>query len=180
MRSSLLPVLGVVSVGVVTLAATPRCARADQSAAPMHVATPIFATKPAPDSSRINTVLQRADQATASGRMAEARKLYRALIDEQRDASQYAGPALWRLATNHVYDGKDREAALLLEELAVEAARFGDPEMELRATFESAILWQKSKRNDLAMRHLDRVRALLQSPVISASVKENIERRIVG
>ncbi len=103
----------------------------------------------------------------------------RQLIDEQHESRQYAGKAIWRLATNHIYDGDSRGGAMLLDDLAVEAARFGDPTMELNATFEAAIIWQKLKRNDLAMHNLERVQYLLQSPAIDADVKSRIQRRIV-
>lgn len=169
----------LLALGSLALAAAPTVAVADQSSAPLQLAN-VIALPPAPDSTRIHAVLSRADEATSSGRMGEARRLYRGLIQEQRDASQYAGTTIWKLASNLVYDGDVKGAALLLDDLAAEASRFGDPAMELRATFESAILWQKVKRNDLAMAHLDRVRCLLQSPAIAAEVKQSIERRIVG
>ncbi len=51
--------------------------------------------------------------------------------------------------------------------------------MELNATFEAAILWQKVKRNDLAMRNLERVQYLLQSPAIKDDLKTRIQKRIV-
>ncbi len=162
---------------VLPLAASPAWAR--QSPVAMHLATSYFNARPAPDSARIEEVLSKADNATAAGRMTEARRMYRTLIDEQRESRQYAGKAIWRLATNHIYDGDARGGATLLDDLAVEASRFGDPTMELNATFEAAILWQKVKRNDLAMRNLDRVEYLLQSPAISADLKERIQRRIV-
>jgi hypothetical protein len=145
----------------------------------MHLATTVFNARPALDSSRIAQTLEKADVATASGRMSEARRIYRQLIDEQRESRQYAGKAIWRLATNHIYDGDARGGAELLDDLAVEASRFGDPTMELNATFEAAILWQKVKRNDLAMRNLERVQYLLQSPAIDAHVKTRIQQRIV-
>ncbi|MEP7381280.1 MAG: hypothetical protein ABI910_06305 [Gemmatimonadota bacterium] len=163
---------------VLPLAASPAWAR--QTPVAMNLATSYFNARPAPDSARIEAVLSKADNATAAGRMAEARRLYRTLIDEQHESRQYAGKAIWRLASNHIYDGDARGGALLLDDLAVEAARFGDPTMELNATFEAAILWQKVKRNDLAMRNLERVQYLLQSPAISADLKARIQRRIVA
>lgn len=174
MRTRLLLALGSLAL---PLAAT--TAAADQSSAPLHLAS-ILSPRPTPDSARIHTVLSRADDATAAGRMSEARRMYKGLIDEQRDANQYAGTALWKLASNLVYDGDIKGAAQLFDDLAAEASRYGDPAMELKATLEGAILWQKAKRHDLAMTHLERVRCLLQSPAIAEDVKDAIERRIVG
>ena len=166
-------------VGGVALSAAAPTANAHQTAAPLHLATGIPTVHPAPDSARIEGVLSRADNATAAGRMNEARRLYRALIQEQHDANRYAGTAIWRLAANHIYDGDIMGGAQLLDDLADEASRFGDAAIELRATFEAAVLWQKVKRPDLTARDLERVRCLLQSPVLSADVKSAIERRIV-
>ena len=162
---------------VLPLAATPAFAR--QSPVAMHLATTLFNARPAPDSARVEEILLKADNATAAGRMVEARRMYKSLIDEQHDARQYAGKAIWRLATNHIYDGDARRGAELLDDLAVEASRFGDPTMELNATFEAAILWQKVKRNDLAMRNLERVQYLLQSPALKDDLKTRIQKRIV-
>lgn len=131
------------------------------------------------DTTRVITLLTRADEATFAGRNGEARKLYRTLINEQRDANRYAGLAMWRLAVNYHYAGEHRRAAELFEETAQEAARFGDPALEMKASFESAVLWQKVRRNDLAARHVERVRCLLQSPAIASDVKQFIENRIV-
>lgn len=160
------------------LAAQP--ARADQPPVALHLAKTLFAAAPAPDSVRIEAVLTKADNHTAAGRMGEARRLYRGLIEEQRESRQYAGAALWRLATNLVYDGDVQGGATMLDELAGEAARYGDPTMELRATFEAAVLWQKARRQDLVRKNLDRVQCLLQSPAIAADVKTTIQRRIVS
>lgn len=160
------------------LAALPAWAR--QAPVAMHLATTVFNARPALDSSRVAETLSKADVATASGRMGEARRIYRQLIDEQRESRQYAGKAIWRLATNHIYDGDARGGATILDDLAVEAARYGDPGMELNATFEAAIIWQQLKRNDLAMRNLERVQYLLQSPAIDTDVKARIQKRIVS
>lgn len=174
MRPATLLLLGGLALPV---AAAPAWAR--QAPVAMHLATTVFNARPALDSSVVAATLNKADVATASGRMAEARRIYRQLIDDQRESRQYAGKTLWRLATNHIYDGDARSGAALLDDLAVEASRFGDPTMELNATFEAAIIWQKLKRNDLAMRNLERVQLLLQSPAIDSDVKTRIQKRIV-
>lgn len=155
-------------------------AHADQSPVALHLATTLFESRPAPDSARILAALKAADDAMVTGRMSVARRIYRDVIQEQRDARQYAGTALWRLASSQVYDGDIRDAAELLDDLAIEAARFGDPAMELRATFEAAVLWQKAKRQDKARFNLERVDYLLQSPVIPEIDKARVKQRIIG
>ncbi|GMV10420.1 MAG: hypothetical protein AMXMBFR55_21540 [Gemmatimonadota bacterium] len=155
-------------------------ALADQGTAAIARVSSFAARNPAPDTVMLQRLLAQADEASVTGRSAKARQLYRTLVQEQRAANVYAGTALWRLAGIQLFDGKLTDAALTLDQTAQEAARFGDPAMELRATFEAAILWQKARRNDLAMSNLERVRCLLQSPVIDGELKSSIEQRIVG
>lgn len=158
------------------------------AAAPAHALQSLTSTayvpavarvEPAPDPEKLQRLLAAADEASVNGREAEAIRLYKAIAAEQREARVYAGTALWRMAGAQLFQGKIVDAALSLDATAQEAARFGDPTMELKATFEAAILWQKAKRNDAAMSHLDRVRDLLRSPVIDEELKTSIERRIV-
>lgn len=133
---------------------------------------------PAPDSLRVQTMLMRADEASYAGRVGEARRLYRELIDQQTAGDEFAGAALWRLATTNLYADDTRGAAEVLDELARGAARFGDPTWELRATFEAAVLYSALKRNDLVNERIERVRSLLKSPVIADREKDMIRERI--
>lgn len=160
-----------------SVAAAP--AHADQAMVALGRVPAAATLRPAPDTVKLQRLLAEADDASVNGRDAQAKRIYRTLAQEQRSANVYAGTALWRLAAMQLFTGKTMDAARTLEETAAEAARFGDPSMELRATFEAAILWQKVKRHDLAMTHLERVRCLLQSPVIEDEIKRSIERRIV-
>lgn len=155
-------------------------AYADQGTAAIARVSSFASLRPSPDTVKLQRLLAEADDASVTGRTAKARQLYRTLVQEQRSANVYAGTALWRLAGIQLFDGKVMDAAITLDQTAQEASRFGDPSMELRATFEAAILWQKVKRNDLAMSHLERVRCLLQSPVIDGELKSTIEGRIAG
>lgn len=167
-------------LSAIALPAAAAPAHADQGTAVVNRLPTLASLRPSPDTVKLQRLLAEADEASVTGRGARARQLYRTLVQEQRDANVYAGTSLWRLAGIQLFDGKLNDAAATLDATAQEAARFGDPAMELRATFEAAILWQKAKRNDLAMAHLDRVRCLLQSPVIDAALKNSIEQRIVG
>lgn len=159
------------------LAAAP--AFALQSLTSTSYAPVITRVEPAPDPEKLQRLLAEADAASVNGRDAEAIKIYKSIAAEQREGGLYAGEALWRIAGAQLFQGKTVEAAMTLDQTAQEAARFGDPTMELKATFEAAILWQKAKRHDVAMAHLERVRDLLRSPVIEQELKTSVERRIV-
>lgn len=104
--------------------------------------------------------------------------MYQSLIAEQVAADEFAGKAMWRLALNYLYNDEKQRAAEQLDELALSSARYGDPVMQLRATFEAAVLWSQLKRPAMANERLLNAQALLQSPAIPASEKDAIKTRI--
>jgi hypothetical protein len=133
-----------------------------------------------PDAARVQAVLAEADALEGAGRVGEARKKYRALIDEQRQSDQYPSLALWRLANSYFYHDDEARTAQVLDELAESAAHFGDPTMELRASFEAAVIYQHAKASDKVAAKLSRVQALLKSPAIADETKKEIQGRLVS
>lgn len=132
----------------------------------------------APDSARVREFMARGDASFESGRIKEARGIYRTLIREQRAADTYAGEALWRLAETFFAADDARGAAHALDEVAEAAARYGDPAMELKATFEAALVYQKLGNKPAVAYRLTRIKTLLQSPVVSKEQKRDIESRM--
>jgi hypothetical protein len=130
------------------------------------------------DPTRVAESLARADAARHEGRAREARKIYQTLIAEQREAREFPGVAMWQLALNYLYADDKHRAAIQLDELAEAAAQFGDPTLQLRATFEAAVLWRDLKRPELVGPRVARAQALLQSPAIPESEKEFFRQRI--
>jgi hypothetical protein len=177
MRSHLLLALGVAALPALAVPAF---------AAPLSPLDTLASTRarprPAPplDTARVAALMERADEASFSGRVGEARRLYREIIDAHREANQSAGIVLWRMATTNLYANDTRGAASALDEMAEMSARYGDPVNELRATFEAAVLYAQLKRGDLVATRMERVDALLQSPVIPESEKEQVRSRIKG
>jgi len=142
---------------------------------------PAIAAKGGPrpiDSAVVAAELARADEATANGRVSDARRIYKRLIAELKDSDQIASTPMWRLALSYLYEGDYWNAALKLDELASASNTYGDPTMELRATFESGLMWQQLKRYENVNSRVARVKALLQSPVIPEAEKESVRRRI--
>lgn len=174
MRSSPLLAVGLI---VVPLCVTAANASTPASMPRAHADTVSRLSSP-PDSLRLQSLLARADEASYAGRVGEARRLYRSVITAQKAGDQFAGDALWRLATTNLYADDVRGAAEALDELAASAARYGDPTWELRGTFEAAVLYAHLKRPDLVATRLERVRCLLKSPVISETEKSGIRERI--
>lgn len=152
-----------------TLAAAPAASAATPQVTPL---API-------DTVRLQSELERAEKATYSGRAREARAIYRKLLEEQREAGEYARQTLWNLAMHHLYHADDAAAAEALDQLAKQANQFGDPTTELRATFEAAVLWTKARRPAFAAEHAQRIKDLLKSPVIAESDKAEYRRRMV-
>jgi hypothetical protein len=138
------------------------------------------ATRIGPDSLRVRAALAEAEALAFAGRFTEAQRRYKTLIAEQRAAHQYPGAALWGLANSYLDKNSDRAVVSVLDELAQAAAEFGDPTMELRATFESAVIHQHLRERERVADLMTRVRALLQSPAITSDAKREIEDRIAG
>jgi thioredoxin-like negative regulator of GroEL len=130
------------------------------------------------DSARVASALAAAAQYAAAGRLADARKLYLAAIAEQRADTAYAASALWLLANTYYAEGHSVDAAATLAELALTAAEFGDPAMELRASFESAVLYSQLRTPERVAPLLARIRKLLRSPAIDDTLKSEVRRRM--
>ena len=171
MRSHLLLALSFAAIPSVTMPAH----AAGDAAQQIGVSSP---TPETTDSLRLRSLLTKADEASFSGRFNEARRLYRRVINEQDSADEFASVALWRLATAHLWVDARREAAEVLDELARSANKYGDPETELRATFEAAVIWSHLKRHDLVAERVTRVRTLFKSPAITDELKDDYRSRI--
>lgn len=133
-----------------------------------------------PDSAYVRSTLARADASMFAGRLREARGLYRQVIRRQREAEQYERIALWNLAHCYLVGDDMAGAAATLDELALAAEKYGDPSLELLATFSAAVYYQQLKRTELLAPRIARVRALLQSPAIPDSEKADFTRRLVS
>ncbi len=130
------------------------------------------------DSARIRATMLKADALFESGRIKEARTLYRTLANEQSAEEQYAGAVLWRLAETYFAGDDARGAARALDAVAEAAGRFGDPALELKATFEAALVYQELKDRSAVALRLPRIKTLLQSPVVPQEQKQEIKGRM--
>lgn len=170
MRSTTLALIA--SLGL----AAPLAAQQAYRAAPSR--SPVLATPPSIDPERVEALLALADSATYAGRVNEARSIYTDLMNQQRDAGQFAHKATWRLALNYLYADKPLQAVHLLDQLAADADRYGAPSVSLRASFESAVIWMQLKRPELAAARIERSRQLLQSPDIPDAEKASVRARM--
>ena len=132
----------------------------------------------APDTARITAMLAKGDSLEVRGHVTAARRQYRSLIDHQLEAGQYPVQALWRLANSYYFQNDELRTAATLDELAEAAGQYGDPTTELRASFESAVLYQRHKQSERVAQRVLRVRALLHSPAIAEATKKEFAKRI--
>jgi hypothetical protein len=130
------------------------------------------------DSSRFVAAMAEAERFEAAGRTADARRAYRKLISDELDAGEYPTEAMWRLANAYFADDNELGAARELDRLADAASSFGDPATELRARFESAVLYSRHHEPARVAAQLERVRALLKSPAIDEHTRQSISARI--
>jgi hypothetical protein len=124
--------------------------------------------------------LDRAHELAMSGRFVEARNAYRAVADMQKSAGVLPGEALWQVAAlEYGQGGRHRlRAAQVMDELAEQAAIYGDPALQARALIEATILYHQNRRNAEARTCLDKLEPLLQSPHLTQELREQIESRL--
>jgi hypothetical protein len=131
------------------------------------------------DSSRLVAGMAEAERLETTGRQADARRSYRKLIADELSAGEYPSEAMWRLANAYFADDNELGAARELDRLADAAMFFGDPATELRARFDAALLYSRHDLPARAAAHVQRVRALLKSPVIDERTRRSIASRMV-
>lgn len=85
--------------------------------------------------------------------------------------------ALWKAAEMYYAEGNVSRAAATLDLVAQKAAAFGHPDMQASALFESAILYEQWGAPSQATTRLQRLDALLTSPVIPEEVRATIAAR---
>lgn len=168
---------------VLALAVHGAAAPAAPSARPSTIArAAVTAVVPDDDGggASVEARIARGDSLVFAGRIGAGTDLLRSVIDEQRAAGQYARDALWHLASAYFLVDDRAQTAHTLDHLADEAAQFGDPQMELQASFEAARLHAQLGEGARARDRAARVLALLQSPAIPDAVKDDFRARIAG
>ncbi len=163
------------SVALAALVTAPSVANAAPAVRAMIDATPGTI---AADSSHVSAVLSSADALAASGRVSEAIRSLKTLAAEQHKSGEYAGSTLRRLADLQYGAGEAYQAAHTLDQLADEAATFGDPTVRLRALFDAALVYQELKLYDRVPERTRQIATLLKSPMIDERVRSDIAARI--
>jgi hypothetical protein len=85
---------------------------------------------------------------------------------------------MWLLAISYYAEGKEWDTARVLDELGQAARDVIDPNTELRARFEAAILWSNQRERGRASADAQRVLELLKSPAIAPDQRADVLSRL--
>ncbi|MFI5311872.1 MAG: tol-pal system YbgF family protein [Gemmatimonadales bacterium] len=160
------------SVAAATFIAAPANAQSGAARLAGSLSPHVASTNPSP------AFLADARRLMEEGKFKEARRTYRAIVDEQRAAGEYPVDALRGVVQAEFALKNDRATAIALDELAEAASLFGDPETRIRSLFQAALVYQQLNMRTHVVDRLGEIRALLKSPAISAETRKDIFDRI--
>lgn len=136
---------------------------------------------PASDGELTSTVLARSnrgDVLTGMRQYTAAQREYRAAAEVARREGHLPSFTMWRLASAYYYQGASTDAADVLEQLAAEAARYGDLPVEALALYNSAWLNGDAGRGRTAASQLSNLAVLLQSPYMPVELRDHLNARL--
>lgn len=154
-----------------------------QAATPMVLASAIStagASETSYDPAAVQVRFDRADELSLRGRFAAARREYRAIVAMQRSHNVLPVEALWRLANDYNAEGSWEQAAAMMHDLADDAERFGNPQVQAQALLEATILYSKARMPQEARVCVKRMEPLLASPHITDEFRQQVQRRITS
>lgn len=132
----------------------------------------------AEEAARITADIEQASAFATAGRMTEARRLLRDVVETQERADAYPGVALRMLANVEYGLNRPVVAAVTLVRLADVAAQAGDPATEFEALLDAAVLYQQAGRIAMVRELRPRVRSLANSPAIPEARRQALGNRL--
>ncbi|MES2525371.1 MAG: hypothetical protein V4617_21955 [Gemmatimonadota bacterium] len=155
------------------------------------LAAALIALAPAPlpigmDADRVAAVarevnvdpLENARRLLTEGAYDEARREFLIAIVLERDAGRVPTEASLGLAHTLFGQNRARDAATVLEELASDAWRKGQPDCEARALMDLVWLNARAGRNTDVRADIGRLRTLMNHPDVKESTRKDINARI--
>jgi hypothetical protein len=112
-----------------------------------------------------------------SGRYKVALRELGAASREQKKAGVSSAETLWQIAEIHYALGSRLRSARALDEVASEAAKYGDPALQAKALFEAAVHYAAIARHSEARARMNRLEPLMSSPFISNEFRNRVEVR---
>lgn len=151
-----------------------------QASAPMMLAsaTAVGTSATSYDPAMVQVRLARADEWALKGRSSAARREYSAIAAMQRASHVLPEEAMWKLASEYHADRSWDQAASVLKELADDAERFGNPQVQAKALLEATILYSYARMPQDARACATRLDLLLASPHVSDEFRQAVQRRI--
>jgi tetratricopeptide (TPR) repeat protein len=130
------------------------------------------------DAAQAAAQLARADELMGAGRLAEARTVLVALVDQQKIANFSSAEALLKLAGVEHAQGRSNRAAAALDDAATEAEVHHQPALQARALLDAAATYAGLRQHDKAQSRLQRLAPLTASATLPAELKAEIEARV--
>jgi hypothetical protein len=163
------------AAALLAVAATP-----DLRAAPAPNDTNVSAQMPDIDP-EIQTLLDRGDELGAEGNWGAARRHYQLAADLMKRQGLLPSKAMRRIANSHYYQDRYQSAGKILEQLAKEAAAYGELRCQAWALADAAwIAWIAGDKIDMD-RRLVRLDRLLTSPYLPVEVRDEVvTKRLAG
>ncbi len=116
----------------------------------------------------------RGDELFAENRLGKAKQAYETAAELARADGALPVKSLRRLANAYYFEGRFRSAAKVLDELAEEAATFGDLPAQAWALVDAAWLWGKMGSEREVNQRLEKVERLIASPYMPEEVRFRI------
>ena len=136
---------------------------------------------PASDSeltAAVRPVVVRGDALTGMRRFAAAEREYRNAAEIARREGHLPSFTLWHLASAYYYEGNPQRAAVVLEQLAAEAAQRGELAVQALALFNAAWLNGEGGRGRTAATEIVDLSRLLRSPYMPVTVRDHLNARL--
>jgi hypothetical protein len=136
---------------------------------------------PASDSeltAAVRPVVVRGDALTGMRRFTAAEREYRNAAEIVRREGHLPSFTLWHLASAYYYEGNPQRAAVVLEQLAAEAAQCGDLAVQALALFNAAWLNGEGGRGRTAATEIADLSKLLRSPYMPVAVRDHLTARL--
>lgn len=125
-------------------------------------------------SSQVRLIVARGDEMTKHLRFDAAAQEYRRAADVARREKHLASGTTWKAATAYFTDGNMVAAAGLLDQLADDAARVGDLQVEALSIYYSAWLNAKAGRKAETASRAARLEELLHSQYLPVAVRDQL------
>lgn len=173
-RITLAATLGIAASG------TPIFAQA--SAPVLRIASVAPITAPAPttyDAAAVQARLQKAGDLLLEGHVSAARREYADIIELQRSHNVLPTEAMWQLAGLYNTEGSWKRTAAVLNELAEDAERYGNPQVQAEALLEATVLYDKARMPQEALACAKRLDSLMGSPFVTEELRQEVQRRII-